>query len=144
MLIRIINGMYGHHDEGGSLVVKDRNSPPFEVEDAEAERLIRDKVAEYAGTAVATPAVGAKQDVPVDNSPEAETAAEGAETDDIAELKEVVEYSADMKAQELRDIAARFGITFPAVCSKAKMVAALDEYFADFDGVVDLTPADPE
>ena len=113
--------------------------------DAEAERLIRDKVAEYAGTAVATPAVGAKRLSPSITRPRQKPAAEGAETDDIAELKEdVVEYSADMKAQELRDIAAKFGITFPAVCSKAKMVAALDEYFSDFDGVVDLTPADPE
>lgn len=56
-------------------------------------------------------------------------------------------YSADMKQQELRDIGAAFGIDFPAICSKASMVEALDEYFASDDtegGILDLTPQMPE
>ena len=75
-----------------------------------------------------------------------EAPSEGEEATDSAELEDdVVEYSVEMKAQELRDLAAEFGITFPAVCSKAKMVEALDAYFADLaeGGNVDLTPSDP-
>ena len=57
------------------------------------------------------------------------------------------EYSADMKQQELRDIGAACGIDFPAICSKASMVEALDEYFASPDtegGELDLSPQMPE
>lgn len=57
------------------------------------------------------------------------------------------EYSADMKQQELREIGASCGIDFPAICSKASMVEALDEYFDSSDaegGELDMSPQMPE
>ena len=54
MLVRIINGGYGHREKNSKVVeLKDCNSKPFEVNDAEAKRIIALGIAEAVTVEVA-------------------------------------------------------------------------------------------
>lgn len=46
MLVKIINGVYGHYTEG-KVVRKDKKSEPFDLEPDKAARLVSQGVAEY-------------------------------------------------------------------------------------------------
>jgi hypothetical protein len=46
MLVKIINGVYGHYTEG-KVVRKDKKSEPFDLEPDKAARLVSKGVAEY-------------------------------------------------------------------------------------------------
>ena len=91
MLIHIINGTYGFNDDG-FIRPKTRQDDPFEVPDAEAQRLVELGVAEYATNALASqpePAGESAQEAPGVNTSEAEQPAEAplappAETDEPA------------------------------------------------------------
>lgn len=117
--VRIIFGTYGYHD-GYSIDAKTRNSEPFELDDAEAERIVSLGVAEYTDEAndiaVATPA-----------------------SDNNAH-----EYSVNSSVSDLRALAKSVGITFKIGTTKEDMVAALDEYFKNDEDMPDMSAADPE
>lgn len=97
MLVKIINGVYGHYTEG-KVVRKDKKSEPFDLEPDKAARLVSQGVAEY-----------------VD---EVQVAAVAAEEVDIPDLE-------DMTVSQLRSIGKQMGITFKVGTTKAEMVEML-------------------
>lgn len=114
--IKIINGSYGHYEQG-RLAVKDRQSPPFEVEDAEADRLVKMEVAIYADEAVATPSEPIAEEETSENPPEEKASEIGAE-----EADESLE---EMTINELRGIAAERGIKVKVGMKKAELISLL-------------------
>lgn len=107
-MIKIIQGTYGYIDENGIVKPKTAKDAPFELEDKSREaELVALGVAEYAdGT-----------ELIIDE-----------ETGGVV-VDGVPEYSTDLKAAELRDIAkAYMGLTFAVGTSKAEMVEQMDAY----------------
>ena len=102
-MIRIIQGVYGHQING-RVYPKDSNSEPFELTEAQEERLVKLGVAVYV-------------DGGSTKLPEGVTA--------------IPEYSADMKAYELRAIGKELGLTFKAGTTKAEMVEQMDAFLDD-------------
>lgn len=130
--IKIINGVYGHRPIGSKYIEPKRaGDPPFQVDDAEAERLVNLKVAEYADIVTKLVPVGvATGEIPTEkektgiNIPDEQN-----DSEDEMELPEKPDYSTDMKATELREFMEECGLTYKVGMSKADMVAALDEYY---------------
>lgn len=134
--IRIINGTYGHRPEGSArLDPKNATSPPFEVGDAEAERLVRLKVAAYAGQPdFETPGI-TEATTGAELPPSGVATPEGGGNGDDTDDADIPAYSAEMSLEELKDIFKDCGLTYKVGMSKADMVAWLDEHFAtDDDG----------
>lgn len=107
-MIKIIQGTYGYIDENGIVKPKTAKDAPFELADKSREaELVALGVAEYAdGT-----------DLIIDE-----------ETGGVV-VDGVPEYSTDLKAAELRDIAkAYMGLTFAVGTTKAEMVEQMDAY----------------
>ena len=121
MLIHIISGIYGHHREGGYISPKTRLDPPFEVDDAEAERLVSLGVAEYAGTQVATHLPEPEEIEPEDDTVADENAAEN--VFDTMTKAELVAYAKDA------------GIEIPKRASKADIIDAIMGSGDDFDPI---------
>lgn len=113
-MIKIIKGVYGYME---NLIVRPKTSKdaPFELTPEQEKRLVDLGVAEY----VDEPA------------PELPDLPDGVEA--------VPEYSADMKADELRAIAKGMGLTFKVGTTKAEMVAAMDRHI--MENTVDEPPA---
>lgn len=110
-MIKIIQGTYGYIDENGIVKPKTAKDAPFELADKSREaELVALGVAEYAdGT-----------DLIIDE-----------ETGGVV-VDGVPEYSADLKAQELRDIAKEYmGLTFAVGTTKAEMVEQMDAYLEE-------------
>ncbi len=118
-LIKIISGLYGYKAPGSKFIdPKNVNSPPFKVEDGEAERLINLGVAAYC--------------LDVDEmEDEAMTGRSGSENSTEEDGKPA--YSVDMKADELKKLMEKYGLSLKARMSKDDMVAALDEFFDNED-----------
>ena len=108
-MIRIIQGTYGYIDKNGIVKPKTAKDGPFELEDKDREaELVALGVAEYAD---GTELIDTEAGVVVDGVPE---------------------YSVDMKAQELRDIAKEhMGLTFTVGTTKAEMVEQMDAYIEE-------------
>ena len=107
-MIKIIQGTYGYIDENGIVKPKTAKDAPFELEDKSREaELVALGVAEYAdGT-----------ELIIDE-----------ETGGVV-VDGVPEYSIDLKAAELRDIAKAYtGLTFAVGTTKAEMVEQMDAY----------------
>ena len=110
-MIKIIQGTYGYIDENGIVKPKTAKDAPFELEDKSREaELVALGVAEYAdGT-----------ELIIDE-----------ETGGVV-VDGVPEYSTDLKAQELRDIAKEYmGLTFAVGTTKAEMVEQMDSYLEE-------------
>lgn len=144
MRIKIISGIYGLN-EGGRVKPKTSYDEPFEVDDAEAERLISLGAAKKVASSVENPAND--EDV----SSKAENEADESEANgEVAELEtpEEVEdsrpsYSDKSDIQELRDIAKAYGVSFSPNMGKAKLLKKLDEFFDEQNSVPDLSAGDP-
>lgn len=151
--IKIISGVFGHRPEGSKYIEpKKAGDPPFTVDDEQAARLVRLKVAAYVDednilpdTGVAT-AINEVEDIAeVDNITE-----EGEALQEEITMHERPEYNTAMKANELKEIMSEYQLPFKVGMSKADMVAALDDYFADevddeegADEMPDLDVEDP-
>ena len=118
-MIKIVKGVYGHMTENGIVKPKTSADAPFELTKEQEERLVKLGVAEYVG---AMPDISAEQ-------PELPDGVEG-----------IPEYDATMKADELREIAKKMGLTFKVGTTKAEMVEAMDKFLAE--NVVDGVDAD--
>ena len=109
-LIKIVKGVYGYLD-GATVKPKTPKDAPFELNDKRAAELVADEVAVY---------VTEDDEMLIDD-----------ETGGVV-VGMVPEYSVDMKAQELRDIAKEhMGLTFTVGTTKAEMVAAIDAHNAE-------------
>ena len=127
MLVKIVNGIYGHRPKLANgkpseyVVPVSRYDPPINVDEAEAERLVAAGVAEYAEKAPET-APEAPEDTGAENVPAPEeNAPEAPETAENA-----IEYSANMKADELRAAMREKGLPIHSGMTKAQMADALN------------------
>ncbi len=123
--IIITSGTYGHY-ENGRLRPKDASSGAFAVSEAEAERLVSLELARYADTPVATPEAMSAVDEQGVRPAEDNDTAEGEYEDEDKPL-----YDESSSVSELRAIAKEHGLTFRVGMSKADMITALNEFFAD-------------
>lgn len=106
-LIKIVKGVYGYLD-GMTVKPKTPKDAPFELNDKRAAELVADEVAVY---------VTEDGEMLIDD-----------ETGGVV-VDGVPEYSTDLKAAELRDIAkAYMGLTFAVGATKAEMVEQMDAY----------------
>lgn len=138
--IVITGGRYGYISPSGAYSVKTVDSPPFEVEDKEAARLVKLGVAKIHGESGkraenegVTPTKGS---TPADNENAHSGENEGAPA-----------YDMNTPVNELREIGKSVGISFKVGTKKEDMVAALNEYFSadndEDDDELDLSAADP-
>lgn len=144
MRIKIISGIYGLN-EGGRVKPKTSYDESFEVDDAEAERLIALGVAKIVASAVENPAnseddsskaelkVGESEDDSEDTEPET--------PDEVEDTRP--SYSDKSDIQELRDIAKAYCISISPNLGKAKILKKLDEFFDEQNSVPDLSAGDP-
>ena len=107
-MIRIIKGSYGMRC-GASIKAVPAGSAPIELSKEKEERLVRLGVAEYVGTAEEV-----EQDV------------NDALTDEEL-VDDLPEYNENMKLDELKKIAALYGVDASSMRSKKEVIAAIDE-----------------
>lgn len=124
--IKIIGGRYGYISPSGVYSVKTAESAPFEVEDSEAERLIKRGVAKIIGADADVSAKGA-----ADNDKLPTVPADDDENDDESEYDDIPEYNEESTNAELQAIAKEYGIELPPRANKAQLIEILDNYFAD-------------
>lgn len=135
--IRIIGGRYGYISPNGAFSVKTENSAPFEVDDKEADRLIKRGVAEVVGERGKRSEIGGETGPTGLNPTDEENAA-------VGENEGFFEYNENTSVRELREIGKKCGLSFPVGVTKANMIAALDEYFErDDECSVDLGVESP-
>ena len=119
-MIEMIAGVFGlrvKQPNGGFRIVgKGPKDGPFSVEPEREAELVAKGIARY----VEPPKV---EEQPANGGTEGGTKAE----------TKIPKYSAEMKATELREIGAQFGLTFKVGMTKEAMVAALDAHFATGD-----------
>lgn len=105
-LIKIVKGVYGYLD-GMTVKPKTPKDAPFELNDKRAAELVADEVAVY---------VTEDGEMLIDD-----------ETGGVVGM--APEYSTEMKAAELRDIAKEhMGLAFPVGTTKADMVEQMDAF----------------
>ncbi|MGN1370194.1 MAG: SAP domain-containing protein [Aristaeellaceae bacterium] len=134
MLIRIINGTYGHRPKLANgkdspyVVPVTRNDPPIEVDEKEASRLVEAGIAEYVNVEeVATANSPSEQENAVCNTPENEGCSDCDQTPENAPSNfEYQEFTTDMRVDELRAAMRERGIALKIGMSKADMVNALN------------------
>ena len=116
-MIKMIRGVFGLPVDG---IIKgmDMNSGPFEASEEAEARLIRLGLAVRVDGETPVPADVVDTDTPIgfDEIPE-----DDGDT--------IPEYHEGMKASELREIGAMYGLSFKVGMNKKDMVAALDAYF---------------
>lgn len=120
--IKIIGGRYGYISPNGAFSVKTENSAPFEVNDKEADRLIKRGVAEIVGERGKRPENDDETSRTGSNPTDEENAA-------VGENEGVPDYDESTSANELRAIAKKAGISFKVGMKKEEMLEALDEHF---------------
>ena len=119
-LIKIVKGVYGYLD-GATVKPKTPKDAPFELNDKRAAELVTDEVAVY---------VTEDGEMFIDD-----------ETGGVV-VGMVPEYSTEMKASELRDIAKEhMGLTFAVGTTKAEMVEQMDAYIEEHTVDGDGLPA---
>ncbi len=146
MLIRIINGIYGHRPKlangktSNYIVPITRDDLPIDVEDKEAKRLVDGCIAEYVNDkAVATASVPSENETPNGNTRNEENG-----TEEITEGKNAItsseksKFTTDMHADELRAAMNNNGLTMKSGMTKADMVNALNS----IDNFPELTVQD--
>lgn len=136
--IRITRGAYGYRAPGSMVteLITSKN-PPFEVEDAEAKRLVALGVAEYATKAVATAPPGD------DNPPAGETPPNGNEDGKVLPEgdKGEPEFGPHMTVAELKAFADARNIPYEDKTTKAKLLEAIE---ATYEAGVDDGEAPPK
>lgn len=138
MLIHIINGTYGHY-EGEWLKPKSRTDPPFEVDDAEAERLVALGVAEIVNVAPSVPASETARSEEGSNTPAPEKAAESRK-----KASATPEYSEANTVKELTAICEQYGVELTGKPNKKAIIEALDLFFSDEEAPPEPSAAMPE
>lgn len=124
--VKIIAGAYGQHI-GSRVFLRDVNSEPFELDEAEANRLADLGVAEIVEIVERQP--------PADRTSDHGDKISDDDNDDVDGVDEnnLPFYSVDSSAADLREIGKTCGLSFRVGMSKADMVAALDEYFGSLE-----------
>lgn len=156
MLIKIIRGNYGL-PSGKSVKTKTPKDKPFDVDQKEAERLVRLGIAKFVGVDAVVFAKGAPDkedpfgdpaddiDAPLTLSDDGDSEDEDDETeyyeDDANVEGDITEYGEDSTNAELQAIAKEYGIEVPPHANKAQLLEALDEFFG---GAPEIGVKEPE
>ena len=112
-MIQIIAGTFGYYN--GRKVVPITNADGPQKFDPELEaRLVKEGVAKYIGEQPAAPAPASEPEQEVESTPEPENA-------------DAPEYDEDMKLDELKEVAAAYGVDASAMRKKADVIAAIKE-----------------
>ena len=124
-MIQIIKGTFGYYNGRKVIPITEADGPQKFDDELEA-RLVKEGVAKYIGEQPA-PAPGDDADEPASTN----TAAD-----------EAPEYGEDMKLDELKEVAARYGVDASAMRKKADVIAAIEAAKAEQpdDGADDEEP----
>ena len=113
-MIQITAGTFGYYN--GRKVIPITNADGPQKFDPELEaRLVKQGVAKYVDEQPEAPAPAVKSEQELEDTPE---------TDDTAAAPE---YNEDMKLDELKEVAAAYGVDASAMCKKADVIAAIKE-----------------
>lgn len=124
-MIQIIAGTFGYYN--GRKVVPITNADGPQKFDPELEaRLVKQGVAKYVDEQPVAPAPAAKPEQEPEAAPE---------TDDAPTAPP--EYDEDMKLDELKEVAAAYGVDASAMRKKADVIAAIEEAKASADEAAD-------
>ena len=124
-MIQIIAGTFGYYN--GRKVVPITNADGPQKFDPELEaRLVKQGVAKYVDEQPVAPAPAAKPEQEPETAPE---------TDDAPTAPP--EYDEDMKLDELKEVAAAYGVDASAMRKKADVIAAIEEAKALADEAAD-------
>lgn len=128
-MIQIIKGTFGYYNGRKVIPITEADGPQKFDDELEA-RLVKEGVAKYIGELGET----AEQPAPGDD------ADEPASTNTAAD--EAPEYNEDMKLDELKEVAARYGVDASAMRKKADVIAAIEATKAEQpdDGADDEEP----
>ena len=128
-MIQIIKGTFGYYNGRKVIPITEADGPQKFDDELEA-RLVKEGVAKYIGELGET----AEQPAPGDD------ADEPASTNTAAD--EAPEYNEDMKLDELKKVAARYGVDVSAMRKKADVIAAIEAAKAEQpdDGADDEEP----
>lgn len=123
-MIQIIAGTFGYYN--GRKVVPITNADGPQKFDPELEaRLVKKGVAKYVDEQPEAPAPAVKSEQELEDTPE---------TDDATTAPE---YDEDMKLDELKEVAAAYGVDASAMRKKADVIAAIEEAKASADEAAD-------
>lgn len=130
-MIQIIKGTFGYYNGRKVIPITEADGPQKFDDELEA-RLVKEGVAKYIG----------EQDEPAEQPAPArgDDADEPASTNTAAD--EAPEYDEDMKLDELKEVAARYGVDASAMRKKADVIAAIEAAKAEQsdDGTDDEEP----
>lgn len=128
-MIQIIKGTFGYYNGRKVIPITEADGPQKFDDELEA-RLVKEGVAKYIGELGET----AEQPAPApgDDEPASTNAA----------ADEAPEYNEDMKLDELKEVAARYGVDASAMRKKADVIAAIEAAKAEQpdDGADDEEP----
>lgn len=130
-MIQIIKGTFGYYNGRKVIPITEADGPQKFDDELEA-RLVKEGVAKYIGE----PGETAEQPAPAPG----DDADEPASTNTAAD--EAPEYNEDMKLDELKEVAARYGVDASAMRKKADVIAAIEAAKAEQpdDGADDEEP----
>ena len=114
-MIQIIKGTFGYYNGRKVIPITEADGPQKFDDELEA-RLVKEGVAKYIGELGET----AEQPAPAPG----DDADEPASTNTAAD--EAPEYNEDMKLDELKEVAARYGVDASAMRKKADVIAAIE------------------
>lgn len=132
-MIQIIKGTFGYYNGRKVIPITEADGPQKFDDELEA-RLVKEGVAKYIGELGETAEQPAPAPAPGDDDDEP------ASTNTAAD--EAPEYNEDMKLDELKEVAARYGVDASAMRKKADVIAAIEAAKAEQpdDGADDEEP----
>ena len=134
-MIQIIAGTFGYYNGRKVIPITEADGPQKFDPELEA-RLVKEGVAKYVEDPESTDSAG----VPAPQDPDNPDSAAAGDPEDPADA---AEYSEDMKLDELKEIAASYGVDTSAMRKKADVIAAIEAAKAgqtDDDGTDDEEP----
>lgn len=125
-MIKIISGTYGYRD-GDRVIPKTSADAPFSLSPKREKELVDDGVAIFVNDEAAPAKEPAKNDAGQQTPPQ-DPPADNSQEDPEDELPA---YSADMKMDELKEIAQAYGVDASKAKSKAEIIAMIDKAKAE-------------
>ena len=136
-MIQIIAGTFGYYN--GRKVVPITNADgPQKFDDELEARLVKEGVAKYIGE------LGETAEQPVAPAPAAKPEQEPETAPETDDAPAAPEYDEDMKLDELKEVAAAYGVDASAMRKKADVIAAIEKAKAAANEVDDDQTGDNE
>lgn len=113
-MIQIIKGTFGYYNGRKVIPITEADGPQKFDDELEA-RLVKKRVAKYVDEQPVAPVPAEKSEQDPDGAPE------------TGETPAAPEYDEDMKLDELKEVAAAYGVDASAMRKKADVIAAIEE-----------------